>query len=767
MKSTKVDSIERPRELRNNIFSLIKKELGKKSTKYILLVSGIVALFLGNYTGNMFSTLGELFHGKMKSATFLWFNFSFKFLIIYIIYFVLLVSISVWLKYLLISSFGSILQGHKGTLRFSTIEEIIETYKEVPYYPKYDDNGQVIKYEGRSGILISRLDNKAYIDTSDQHTLILGRTRSGKDQTKNLPDIDLVSRSEEQPHIVCTSVKNETLEYTKRELENRGYKVEVLNIVDLDQSFGFDPLDLIKDAYMAGKIDEADELCKTFTQPLYYDPDAKEKVWQDAAMALVNGCILALCHEFVHPDLEVKKPEMVNISAISNMLTQLSGNYQLEKESRFKLDEYFNSLDLNNPARQEYAGVGMSTGQMRSSIMASASIKLQKFASPKVKRMMNRTTFSFEKLTQSDQPYCVMIVLPDYEKINYIIATTWIEQCYRFISQHATKDGDRLRKRIRFLLNEFGNLPPFTNLESMMSVGAGRGMLFDIYLQDGKQLTLRYNKDLGDFIRNQAMTTIFIASSDYDTRKAFSDSIGNKEVVVRSRSGKAGSIEKTINENPESRPLIMPDELSLLLEGEWVIYRSKRKGEVNNDVYPYPIFNKGKTRMLMAHEYLLDSVFVKKPISELNINVHNNKDWSKEKTDAFIKVIDDRIKNHASNEVKKAIAAEERLADEEEKFKMLEQMEPVGERYPDALGEVDFFDIQDQIQPISDLSEHVDSSVIQSEEYQLILKEVLSSENTDWMDEFGDVNNRSDLNKFYKKYRLELEHLFSKERSDG
>lgn len=652
----------------------------------------IVTYLFSNYIGNTYFTLfrGYRFEGArllfQPSSTFFW---------LYVMNGGVLLLILFLIKHLYQRLFGELRQGYKATNRLSTDEDIRQSYKEVSYLPTYDNEGAVVKYAGLSGSLISRIDDCAYLDTSDSHALIVGRTRSGKDETKALPELELISRSEEQPHIIYSTVKYDTLEKTKRELELRGYKVPVLNLEDMDYSFGYNSIDLIKKAYMRQDIDEAVELCKNFTHPLYDEPNAKDPFWNNIAMSLVNACILAMCHEFLRPELDKKRPELVTMGSLVTMFTVLSGTYQKDKETRYFLDDYFAQLPDSNPAKQEYVAISFTTGQMRSSIFGTALSKLQKFVAPKVVKMMNRTTFDFDLLTQTERPYAVFIILPDFTKTNYIIATTWIEQVYFYLSKYASQHNDRLPKRIRFILNEFGNMPAFNSLESMISVGAGRGMLFDFYVQDFKQFTIKYGKDIALFVESQVMNLIYITSTNQETQEKFSKLIGHEEVVQKSRSGAAFSFNKTISEQVEKKRILYAEQLANLLEGEWVVIRSKRKTENYEDVIPYPIFNHGSSRMLTAYNYL-DDVFQRTHYSELNLNQHQNTTWSDKEYATFINTMRERLHTDTPTDIEELAEENDIHNDIKEAEEKMKHLMPYS-RYDQQTEALDATLIQDQV----------------------------------------------------------------------
>ena len=160
-----------------------------------------------------------------------------------------------------------------------------------------------------------------------------------------------------------------------------------------------------------------------------------------------------------------------------NVAQMLNSLGEAENGNSYMLDDYFDSLPLDNPARLEYSTVRMSTSQMRSSIFTSAQAKIRNFTARRVAKLMDQTSFQFDEFIKTNdegkvEPIALFLVLPDYVETNYIIATTWLQQCYYFLSQYASLHGDRLPKRIFHHFDEFGNMPSFSGIGSMLTVGA-------------------------------------------------------------------------------------------------------------------------------------------------------------------------------------------------------------------------------------------------------------------------------------------------------
>ncbi|WP_171031215.1 VirD4-like conjugal transfer protein, CD1115 family [Ruoffia tabacinasalis] len=597
--------------------------------KKIVIIVLIMSYFASNYLGNFLANISEILSGGQSNQWVWLIKPSVKYIVFYFLFSFIFSLIAVRLTEFYNVQFGDLRQGNKASSSWASSEEIQISYKEVDYIPKKNLSLKSTDYEGMGGVLIHREDKKAYIDTSDSHGLIVARTRGGKSQTKTLPDIDLLSRSEEKPHLIISSAKYELVEMTKLELEARGYQVHVFNLIDPKMGIQYNPLQLIVQNYQAREIGKAVELTKSFTHSLYHNPKSKDPLWEEAAMSLVNGLILALCYESVGEqiDSESRNPDYVTLPNVLRFLEKLTKPANKEQQL---MDIYFNNLDMDNPARMQFTTVNASEKTMRSSIVAVAISKLNMFISPEIEILLSGNTLPFEMLAQEEIPQAIFLTMPDYTNANNIIFSTWIEQVYYHLSIAASQSNDRLPKRIFFLLDEFGNLPKIKSLESMISVGAGRGMLFYFYVQDFLQFKMNYEPEVGSFVESQVMTIHYLSSTSEETNRKIADMIGKYEVIEKSRSGKRYSLNQSISESVIDRYLINPTELKKILEGENVVIRSKRKGEHGEDVIPNPIRNLGENRFKLAYDYL-ESVFYKTNFETLGIQ--NNELDSKMKAD--------------------------------------------------------------------------------------------------------------------------------------
>lgn len=532
-----------------------------------------------------------------------------KFWFIYIIAFII-ITISLSLKmYKVHSAFKDINKGTKGTARWTTIEEIKETYKAVP------DNDE--EYEGESGVPIIHYEDKLYVDTNNTNTLVTASTQSGKTELYSYPSLDNVMRAKIKDSIIVTDIKGDMLKNTRNEFIKYGYKVHVLNLINPYLSIGFNPLERIKQAYIKADYAKAQMLCNTFSYSIFHNPNSKDPMWEESAMALVNALILAVC------DINIKQntPEKITIYTVIMMLTDLGTKF--DKDGYCKLDYFFDCLESNSPAKLQYATIQFSRGKMRSSIFTLAMAKLKNYTSDAIAKMTAVNTFDIEELAYGEKPIALFIIYPDWDDSYYNIISTFLSQVSAVLSEKATLSKEStLPRRVRHLFEEVANIPAIEGLDRALAVGLSRGLLYTLVIQNVAQLEEKYGERMTKSLLGNCGNQIYIMSDEMEDAEAFSAKLGTKTVVTRDRNGEELSIEKTISEKEDNRALMMPDELRKLKKGEWIVLRTKKREDLNkNRVQPNPIYAsiKDGTQMLHRYEYLMHRFNHKMTFEELGI----------------------------------------------------------------------------------------------------------------------------------------------------
>ncbi|PFS31412.1 ATPase [Bacillus thuringiensis] len=291
--------------------------------------------------------------------------------------------------YKLKSSFKNLNNHEKGSSRFTTVEELKKQYRAVP------DREETFK--GGGGVVISRLGDKVFIDDSPVNNLIIGTTRSGKGETYVFPTIDVYSRAEHKPSLIFNDPKGELFSASKETLEERGYHIEVLNLLTPLDSMSYNLLQLVKDAYKDGDYSTAQALCKTLSHTLYYKPGVKDPFWQDCAMSLCNAMILAITDKCIAEGTE----EKITMYAVANMLSELGSKEIIidpEEPPKNALDLYFENLPSDSVAKMQYATSNFSKGQARGGIFTQTMNGLSIFTFDEIAKMTAKNSVDLKRV---------------------------------------------------------------------------------------------------------------------------------------------------------------------------------------------------------------------------------------------------------------------------------------------------------------------------------------------------------------------------------
>lgn len=506
----------------------------------------------------------------------------------------------------------------KGSQRWTTIKEIKQTYKAVK------DNDE--EYEGSAGMPIVHHKDSLYVDTNNTHTLVVASTQSGKTEMYSYPYLDVIMRAKNKDSVVITDVKGDMLKNTKDQFEKYGYDVHVLNLINPNWGIAYNPLELIKEAYLEGDYAKAQTLCNSFSYALYHKEKSNaDPMWEEASIALVNALILAVCDLCIQNN----EPENITIYTLTVMLNELGSNP--DEDGYTRLDHFFGNLPPTSPAKLQYGTIQFSQGVTRSGIYTGTMAKLKNFTYDTIGRMTAKNDFRLEDLAYGEKPIALFIVYPDWDDSNYVLISTFISQVNSVLSEKATLSKDsKLPRKVRHLFEEVANVPPLPGMSRAMALGLGRGLLYTLVIQNRPQLADVYGENMAKAIMGNCGIQIYIMSDEMEDAEEFSKKLASKTIIVNDRQGPLMGTDKTYGEREEERPLLRPDELRRLKKGEWVVSRTKKRENLMEErIEAFPIFAsiKNGTQMLHRYEYLMHRFDNKVALGDMDIKgSHQNID---------------------------------------------------------------------------------------------------------------------------------------------
>lgn len=571
----------------------------------------------------------------------------------------------------------------KGDSRWETLEEIQEEFLAIPEREK--------EYEGFPGTLMSRQDGIAYIERYPTNNLYIGITRSGKGEEHVFPNLDILTRASVKSSLIIGDPKLELYKSSKKTLEERGYKVYLFNLDDPLHSMGYNPLTIIKETYCSGDYADAEMLANSLSFSIFRPDECSgdEKYFAGAAAGLLAAMVLALIEDCIEEDKNTNRnryelykekraaydklpedmrnaerthylqrsqdtsadlisasyidtipPEIpfselkvaenqINMFSIINIFSELA--VININQNNTALDLYFTTRPPMDRAKLKYLSTKVAGDRTKGSIYSTMSEKLLIFTYENIAKMTCDSSFNLRDLGFGEQPIALFFNTPDYDKSNHFLASVLIRQLYFVLAKAATREmSGKCLRPVKFLLDEFGNLPAIENMQGIITVCLGRNISFDLYVQDYMQLENLYDKTAA-IIQSNCANTFYIMAGDTDTAERFSKMLGNKTVVDIQRSGHRLEFGKTFTETTIEQPLMNPAQLLRLQPGECVIHRRTKKmnssgepGELN------PIFNSKHrntvapgTYMKRRYEYLLNTFPNPDTISLESINTES------------------------------------------------------------------------------------------------------------------------------------------------
>lgn len=525
----------------------------------------------------------------------------------------LLAVIDVFLVYKIKVSWSdkAINVGQRGTDRFTTEDEIKDQYTAIePLFTPY---------KGDPGILISRIGNTFYIDQMVVNNLLIGITRSGKGETEVKTSIEIYSRAENQPSLIVNDQKIELYKTFAPILRERGYKVYLLNASNPLLSMGFNLIGLAVQYYKKKDYDTAEQVTNSLAHSFFnVDEAVGDMVFFTAsASALFSAMCLAAMQDAFEADErenntryerwkkldeESRKAhpfryrndneKTVNLYSMIVNFGQLVSRPVNKDGSRTLLDMYFESRPDNDRARLKYLNTEVAPGKTKSSIFSEMLRNLESFTLRNVGRMTAESTIEFSEIGFGKQPVAIFLATPSYDTYLHKIPTIFIRQMYFALGKICDDHKGKCDRQVKVIFDEAGNMPPVDLMDTMTTMGLGQNISFDLYLQNYEQLDNLYGKDMARTISGNCGNHFYLQTSSEDTAELFSHMLGNRSVIDVQRAGGKLGLNKYYTESVIERPLLLPNELMQLQEGEIAIFRrSKRRDRAGNSIRPLPIFN--------------------------------------------------------------------------------------------------------------------------------------------------------------------------------
>ena len=378
------------------------------------------------------------------------------------------------------------------------------------------------------------------------NVLVIGGSGAAKTRSFVLPNILTANTN-----YVITDPKSEVLLATGGYLKEQGYDVRVLNLVNLEQSDGYNPFCYLRDEKDVLKL--VNNLIQSTTPKGSHESDP---FWTKAETALLQAIILMLFQEA--PEYEQNFSMVMRVLEYAEVREEDEGHVS-------PLDLLFESIERRKPdsvAVRQYKVFKLAAGKTAKSILVSTAVRLAPFNLPQIQALTDHD--DMDLYTLGEKKVALYAVIPDNDNTFNFLVSLLYAQAFQALYYSADQiHHGPLPHHVRFVLDEFAAmpLPGFTReLATMRS----RSISASVIIQNMAQIKELY-KDSWETIPGNCDTILYLGGNESSTHKYVSEMLGKATIDTKTHGqtkGKSGSY--STNFQMSGRELLTPDEVRKL-----------------------------------------------------------------------------------------------------------------------------------------------------------------------------------------------------------
>ncbi|MGO5029023.1 VirD4-like conjugal transfer protein, CD1115 family [Candidatus Agathobaculum pullicola] len=331
-------------------------------------------------------------------------------------------------------------------------------------------------------------------------------------------------------------------------LLKRGYDIKVFNLSDRRRSDCYNPFDYIhSDADVIRLV----TLLVRNTTPK--GANSSDPFWEKAETALITALILYLYHEGAEEDK--------NFGTVMYLLNNAEA---VENGPKSPTDQLFLQLEAekgdSHIAVQYYKSFLSSPEKTRDTIRQMATSRLAYFLLDEMQDITGTDEMDFASL--GERKRAIFVITPVNDKsFNYLVSMMYMQAFQELYDCAEKKHGGTLPVHVRFLMDEFANVPLPEDFEQTLATCRKYNISCTIILQNIAQLKGMFEKTWENITGN-CDTFLYLGGNEQSTHKYVSELLGKATIDTRTSGQTRGSHGSyTRNFQQTGRELMTPDEV--------------------------------------------------------------------------------------------------------------------------------------------------------------------------------------------------------------
>ncbi len=379
------------------------------------------------------------------------------------------------------------------------------------------------------------------------NTLVIGGSGAGKTRFFAKPNVMQANTS-----LIVLDPKGEIARDEGHLLEEKGYVVKVLDLINMDRSHCYNPF-----VYLKNDNDVQKLVSNIFKATTPKGSTSSDPFWDTAASMLLLALVFYLWYE--------APTDEQNFPMVMELLR--AGDVKEDDDSYISpLDILFNQLEVDVPnhiAVKYYRDYRSGSAKTLKSIQITLASRLEKFNLESLASLTQTDELELDKI--GERKTAIFAIIPDNDtSFNFLVSVLYTQLFQQLFCTADYKYGGSLPVPVHFLMDEFANVSLPDDFEKILSVMRSRQVSVSIILQNLAQLKALFEKQWESIVGN-CDELLYLGGNEQSTHKFISELMGKATIDMNTygkSTGHSGSY--STNYQLNGRELMTPDEVRLL-----------------------------------------------------------------------------------------------------------------------------------------------------------------------------------------------------------
>lgn len=380
------------------------------------------------------------------------------------------------------------------------------------------------------------------------NTVVVGGSGAGKSFNLAKPNLMQANTS-----FTVLDPKGELVRDTGYLLEQKGYEVRVLDLLNMEKSFCYNPFVYLRDDNDVQRL-----VTNLFKSTTPKGSQSNDPFWDTAASMLLLALVFYLKYEA--PEDEQNFPMVMEMLRAAEVRED-DDCYQSP------LDELFERLEMKNPdhiAVKYYKDYHSGSAKTLKSIQITLAARLEKFNLSSLAALTAIDELDLPSL--GEKKVALFALIPDNDtSFNFLVSIlyTQIFQQLFWLADH--KYGGSLPVPVHFLMDEFANVSLPDDFDKILATMRSRNVSVTIILQNIAQLKALFEKQWESILGN-CDEMLYLGGNETSTHKLISESYLGKSTIDTNTYGKSSGRSGNYSTNYQitGRELMTPDEVRMM-----------------------------------------------------------------------------------------------------------------------------------------------------------------------------------------------------------